>query len=335
MANGFVSRPFGHALADLGERYDNLIVVDADLQRGTETDLFMSRFPTRYLNAGVAEANMVGISTGLALSGKTVFCGTFACFTSQRACDQAVVAAYCEADVKLFGIEAGLYSGGNGATHQGMLDLAVMRAMPNMTVYVPCDATETRAIMEYLMEHPGPAYMRAPRKKAPLILDPADYRFRAGRAVRLCEGSDVTLIACGIMVPRALQAAYDLTDEGISCRVVNMSSIKPLDEKEILRAASETGCIVTAENHNILGGLGSAVAEVVTSRCPVPVLRVGIRDAFGEVGTLDWLADRFCIGPAHIVQAAREALDLKEMRPSIVSSTRQSPELTSSGSEPE
>jgi len=312
VTDNFVEKPFGHALAELGERYENLVVVDADLQRATETYFFQERFPERHFDVGIAEANMVGISAGLALSGKTAFCGTFACFMTQRVCDQVTISvAYCKANVKLVGVEAGLASGRNGASHQGMLDLAIMRAIPNMTVFVPCDATETRCIMEYMMEHPGPAYMRAPRGRTPVILNPDTYRFEAGKAVLLREGSDVTIISCGIMTPRALDAADMLALEGVSVRVINMSSIKPLDEEAVICAARETGCIVTAENHNIFGGLGSAVAEVVTEHCPVPVLRVGIRDTFGEVGTLEWLAEKFSIGAIHIANAAREVLDRK------------------------
>ena len=305
----YVDKPYRQIIADLGERHENLVVVDADLQRATETDLFEERFPERYFDVGVAEANMVGVSVGFALSGKISFCGTFACFMSQRVCDQvAISVAYCKANVKMMGFDAGLTSGGNGASHQGMLDLAIMRAIPNMTVFVPGDATETRAIMEYLAEEPGPAYMRAPRGRTPVILDPGAYRFEPGKAVQVRDGRDVTIIACGIMLLRAIEAADQLAAEGISARVLDMSSIKPLDEEAIVCAAQETGLIVCAENHNVLGGLGSAVAEVVTSHCPVPVLRVGIRDVFGEVGPIDWLAEKHGISSSHIQKAAREAL---------------------------
>jgi len=309
---GFVNKPFGNALADFGGRYKNLVVLDADMQRGTESYLFQERFPERHFNVGIAEANMVGISAGLALSGKTVFCGTFAVFITQRVCDQVVMSvAYCRANVKLVGVEGGLASAHNGASHQAMLDLAIMRAIPNMTVFVAGDATETRAIVEYMLEHPGPAYMRVSRGRVPVLLDPDAYRFEAGKAITMREGSDLTIITCGIMLPRSLQAAEELAAEGISAGVINMSSIKPLDEELILEAARDTGCIVTAENHNILGGLGSAVAEVVASRHPVPVIRVGIKDTFGEVGTPEWLAERFGTSSAHVAQAAREALEHK------------------------
>ena len=311
ITDSFVDKPFGHALADLGERYENLIVLDADLQRATETYFFEERFPTRRFNVGVAEANMVGVAAGLALSGKTVFCGTFACFITQRVYDQvAISVALCRADVKLVGMEPGVISGRNGASHQAMMDLALMRVLPNMTVFAPADATETRAIMEYLMEHPGPAYMRAPRGKAPVLLDPDTYHFEAGKSVLLREGGDVTIIACGIMIPGALQAAEELAADGVSARVINMSSIKPLDEEAVLSAAGDTGCIVTAENHSVLGGLGSAVAELVTSRYPVPVMRVGVPDRFGKVGTTDGLMEEFGMSASHIAQTAREALHL-------------------------
>lgn len=309
MTDRFIDKPLGNALADLGERYQNLVVVDADMQRATESYLFQKRFPERHFNVGIAEANMVGIAAGLALSGKIVFCGTFATFITQRVCDQVVISvAYCRANVKLLGVEAGLASAHNGASHQAMLDLAIMRAIPNMRVFVPGDATETRAIVEHTLEHPGPAYIRVLRGRVPVLLDPTTYRFEAGRAVRMCDGRDLTIITCGAMLPRSLQAADQLAREGISARVLNMSSLKPIDEEAILNAASETGCIVSAEDHNILGGLGSAVAEVVTSRCPVPVIRVGVRDSFGEVGTPEWLAQKFGTSAAHIVQAAHQAI---------------------------
>ena len=306
-----VEKPFGKTLAKLGDRYANLVVVDADLQRATETSLFQARFPERYFNVGVAEANMVGISIGLALSGKTVFCGTFACFASQRVCDQVAIMAHVNANVKLIGIEPALTSGHNGATHQGMLDLAVMRAMPSMMVCDPGDATETIGIMEYMLEHPGPAYIRMPRRNAPVIIDPEPYQFQAGKAKRVREGRDVAIIACGIMLPRALTAAEQLAQEGISARVVSMASIKPIDGNEIISAAQDTGCIVTAENHTILGGLGSAVAEVVTQHFPVPVIRVGVADCFGEIGPVDWLAEKYGISSSHIVAASRKALEAK------------------------
>jgi transketolase len=312
MAELIIEKPFGKTLVRLGDRYANLVVVDADLQRATETSFFQAKFPDRYFNVGVAEANMVGISIGLALSGKTVFCGTFACFASQRVGDQVAIMAHVNADVKLLGIEPALSSGHNGATHQGMLDLAVMRAMPNMTVFDPGDATETIGIMEYMLGHPGPAYIRVPRRNAPVIIEPESYQFQAGKAKRVREGCEVAIIACGIMLPRAMTAADQLAQEGISARVVSMASIKPIDENEIISAARDLGCIVTAENHTIMGGLGSAVAEVVTQYCPVPVIRVGVTDCFGEIGPVNWLAEKYGISSSHIVAASKKALEAKD-----------------------
>ena len=311
MAEIIIEKPFGKTLARLGDIYPNLVVVDADLQRATETSIFQSRHPERYFNVGVAEANMVSISLGLALSGKTVFCGTFACFSSQRVCDQVALMAHVNASVKLIGVEPALTSGNNGATHQGMFDLAIMRAIPNMTVCDPGDATDTIAVMEYMLEHPGPAYIRVPRGKAPVIIEPESYKFQAGKAKRLREGRDVVIIACGIMLPRAIAAADQLANEDISARVVSMTSIKPIDKDEIVAAAQEAGCIVTAENHTILGGLGSAVAEVVTEHCPVPVIRIGVDDCFGEIGPVEWLAEKYGIASSHIVAAAKKIVGAK------------------------
>jgi len=308
----FVNKPYGQALAALGARHPDLVVVDADLQRATETDLFQHAFPHRHLDVGIAEANMVGVAAGLALSGKIVFCGTFASFITQRVADQVFVSvAYCQANVKLIGVEAGLSSGRNGASHQAVMDLAIMRAMPNMTVFVPADATEVVAIVEHLASHPGPAYVRMPRGKTPVLLDPATYVFRPGRAITLHPGGDVAILACGTMVPRALEAADLLAAQGIAARVVNMSSIKPLDSAAVIDAAAEDGCIVTAEDHSIVGGLGSAVCELLASCRPTPVIRVGIRDQFGEVGDVEWLAAKFGLSSTHIAQAGVAALALK------------------------
>jgi len=308
-----MEKPFGNTLLKMGEKFPQLVVVDADLSRVCETSDFGVRFPDRYFNLGVAEANMVGVSAGLALSGKTVFCGSFAGFVTQRAGDQVNVAvAYMSTNVKLCGFEAALVSGSNGATHQCMLDLAIMRALPNMRVYDPVDATDLCAIIEYEAEHPGPAYLRGIRKSVPVILDPQKYKFQPSRAYQLQDGRDVTIIASGMMLARSIQATDLLVKAGITCRLLSMSSLKPIDEEAIQKAAQETGCIVTAENHNVLGGLGGAVAEVITSNKPVPVMRVGIMDRFGEVGSSDYLAEVFGLGVDHIVKAAKKAIALKK-----------------------
>jgi transketolase len=313
MNYGTEDRPFGHKLADLGEKIPNLFVVDADLQKATETYYFKEAFPDRYFDVGIAEANMIGVSAGLALTGKTVFCGTFATFISQRVCDQVVVSvAYCKTNVKLIGVEAGLSSGRNGASHQSVLDLAIMRSIPNMKVIEPADAIELKSAMEVIAEINGPVYMRGLRGNVPKIFDAAQYQFKLGKAFEVLPGSDLTIMACGLEVAQAIEAADELRTRGVSARVLNMSSIKPIDSEAIIRAAKETGCIVVAENHSIYGGLGGAVSEIVSESCPVPVLRVGLRDTFGEVGPVDWLLDKFQISHPHIVNAAENVLKCKE-----------------------
>ena len=307
-----IERPFGRALARIGGKYENMVVIDADLKHVCDTMDFSSQFPDRYFDVGVAEANMIGIAAGLALSGKTVFCGTFSCFITQRVYDQVAISiAYMENTVKLCGFEPALTSGGNGATHQSVMDLALMRSLPNMRVYDPVDAISLSAIMEYEVGMPGPAYIRGIRKFGPAIIDPHDKKFQANKAFLLRDGRDVTLIASGIMLERAMQAADKLAEKDISARVVALSCLKPIDSEMIENCINDTGCLVTAENHTILGGLGSAVAEVASEFKPVPVIRVGIRDVFGEVGDSDYLAEKFHIGVVDIVNAAEKAIDLK------------------------
>lgn len=306
-----IDKPYGSALLRLAEKNPNLVVIDADLSRVCDTADFARRFPQRYFNLGVTEANMIGVAAGLALSGKTVFCGTFACFITQRVYDQAAISvAYMRNDVKLCGMEAALTSGSNGATHQSMMDLAIMRVLPHMRVYDPVDALSLNAVMEYEASHPGPAYLRGIRKSGPAILD-AKQAADPHQALTLRAGADVTLIASGIMLGRALAAADELAKAGVGARVLAVTCLKPLDTAAIVQCAEETGAIVTAENHTIIGGLGGAVSEVLMESCPVPVLRVGIRDVFGEVGSPDFLAEKFHIGVADIVSAADKAIKMK------------------------
>ncbi len=305
-------QPFGHTLAELGAADKNIIVIDADLQRATETNFFQEKFPERYFDVGIAEANMVGISAGFGLSGKTVFCGTFSSFITQRVCDQVVVSvAYCRSNVKLMGVEPGIASGRNGASHQALLDIAIMRAIPGMTVFDPADAVELKAMMKYLAATPGPAYMRVPRGKVPVIFDEEKYQFEIGKAKLVGDGHDATIITGGILLPEAIEAADLLARKGINVRILNMGSIKPIDGEAILKAARETGCIITAENHSTSGGLGSAVAEILCQQYPVPMKILGIRDRFGEVGPNDWLLDHFGLDAAHIAQAVLDTLPEK------------------------
>jgi transketolase len=312
METEIISRPFGTKLAELGGMYPNMVFLDADLQRVTESEEFARLYPTRHFNVGIAEANMIGISAGLALSGKTVFCGTFASFITQRACDQVLqCVAYCGANVKMCGFESGLSSGGNGASHQAVMDLALMRSIPGMSVFDPGDALELLEIMDYLASSPGPAYLRAPRKSSPILYNHEKKYFKPGKAICLRDGKDATIIACGIMLARAIVAADTLVAEGIDVRLLSMPSIKPLDKDAIIQAARETGCIVTAENHSVLGGLGSAVTEAVCEAQPVPVLRVGMNDCFGEVGTLEWLANKFEMDSSAIKKAVIRVMEIK------------------------
>jgi len=306
-----IEKPYGAALVRLGEKHQNLVVIDADLSRACDTGEFAQKFPERYFNLGVTEANMIGVAAGLALSGKVVFAGTFACFITQRVYDQvAISVAYMQNSVKLCGMEAALTSGSNGATHQSMMDLALMRALPNMRVYDPVDAVSLNAVMEYEAAHPGPAYLRGIRNAGPAILDPGritDPR----KALVLREGKDVSIIASGIMLERALSAMDELAKSGVDARLVALSCLKPIDAEMIVRCAAETGCIVTVENHTVIGGLGGAVSEVVAESCPVPVVKVGIQDAFGEVGSADYLAQKFHTGATDIIAAVKKALQLK------------------------
>jgi transketolase len=307
-----IDKPYGSTLVRLGELYANLVVIDADLSRACDTGEFAGRFPERYFNLGVTEANMIGVSAGLALSGKLVFCGTFACFITQRVYDQvAISVAYMQNNVKLCGMEPALTSGSNGATHQSMMDLALMRALPNMRVYDPVDAVSLDAIMHYEANHAGPAYLRGIRKAGPAILNPklAD---DPHKALILHEGKDVTIIASGIMLERSLAAVDELAKAGVDARLVAVNCLKPLDTQTIVRCAAETGAIVTVENHTIIGGLGGAVAEALSEVRPVPVIRVGIRDVFGEVGSPDYLAEKFHFGIPDIVAAAYKAIELKK-----------------------
>jgi len=305
-------KPFGHALADLGACDEKIVVIDADLQRATETDFFQEKFPERYFDVGIAEANMVGISAGFGLSGKTVFCGTFSTFITQRVCDQVVISvAYCRSNVKLMGVEPGIASGRNGASHQALLDIAIMRAIPGMTVFDPADAVELRAMLKYLAETPGPAYMRVPRGKVPVIFNEDDFHFEAGKATMLRDGKDAAIITGGILLPEAIKAAESLAALGVQVRLLNMGSIKPIDEQAIRAAAQDTGCIVTVENHSTCGGLGGAVAEVVAQKYPVPMKILGIQNRFGEVGPNDWLLARFGLDAESIVKAVLETIKKK------------------------
>ncbi len=303
---------YGEALAELGEKY-NFVVLDADLAAATKTGIFKKKFPNRHFDCGIAEGNMMSVAAGLAAAGKIPFVSSFAMFAAGRAFEQIRNSiGYPHLNVKIGATHAGITVGEDGATHQCNEDIALMRAIPGMTVINPADAVEARAAVEAALHFDGPVYMRFGRYAVPVFNDKETYKFELGRGVLLREGSDVTIIATGIMVEMAMTAAEALQKEGISARVINIHTIKPLDRELVLQAARETGAIVTAEEHNVIGGLGSAVAETVGEGCPVPVVRVGIEDTFGRSGTVPALLEMYGLTPENIAAKARAALALKK-----------------------
>jgi len=302
---------FGEALCDLGRSNDRVIVLDADLGKSTRAWKFREMLPERFCEVGIAEQNMIGVAAGLATVGLLPFACTFACFMSKRATDQiSISVAYPGLNVKLCGGYSGIFSGKTGATHHSLEDIAIFRAVPNVTVIEPADDREARQAVFAVAEHEGPCYLRIARDSVPLVT-PDDYRFRIGAGLELRPGRDVTIVASGIMVHRALAAAERLSSSGVEAKVVNMVSIKPLDVDLLVRAACETGAVVTAENHNVYGGLGGAVAEVLAETRPVPVVRVGIDDRYAESGPNEAIERKYGLTPRDIVVAARRALELK------------------------
>ncbi|NLY56335.1 MAG: transketolase family protein [Firmicutes bacterium] len=302
---------YGKALAKYGAEYPDLVVLDADLSGSTKTGVFAKAFPERFFQMGIAEQDLMGTAAGLAAAGKIAFASTFAIFATGRAWEQIRNSiAYARFNVKVAATHAGLTVGEDGASHQANEDIALMRVIPGMTVVVPADAVETEQAVKALLDYDGPAYLRLGRSKVPVVFDD-DYQFVIGKAATLRAGDDVTIIACGIMVEAALTAAEQLAMEGISARVVNMSTIKPLDEEAVLAAARETGAIVTCEEHNIIGGLGSAVAECVVRHYPVPMRFVGVKDVFGESGDPETLLKAYGLTAGDIVQAVKDVLQAK------------------------
>ncbi len=302
---------YGNALAEFGDKY-NFVVLDADLAAATKTGIFKKKFPKRHIECGIAEGNMMCVAAGLAAAGIMPFASSFAMFAAGRAFEQIRNSiAYPHLNVKIGATHAGITVGEDGATHQCLEDLALMRTLPGMVVINPADAVEARAAVEAAILYQGPVYLRFGRLAVPVIYDKDTYKFEMGKGVQMKEGTDVTIIATGIMVDMALTAAEQLANEGISARVINMHTIKPIDHALVLDAAKATGAIVTAEEHNIIGGLGSAVAEVVSEGCPVPVLRVGVEDVFGRSGTVPALLEAYGLTPANIVAKAKAAVALK------------------------
>ncbi len=303
---------YGNALAALGEKYD-FVVLDADLAAATKTGIFKKKFPERFFDCGIAEGNMMTVAAGIATTGKPVFASTFAMFAAGRAFEQVRNSiAYPHPNVKIGATHAGITVGEDGATHQCLEDLGVMRTIPGMVVLNPADDVEARACVEWALNYVGPVYIRFGRLAVPVVFDEADYKFEFGKNLTVREGTDVTIMATGTMLYMAIEAAEKLAEEGISARVTNVHTIKPIDKEDIIEAAKTTGCIVTAEEHNIMGGLGAAVAEVVCENCPVPVLRVGVEDKFGKSGKVPALLEAYGLTTENIVAKAKAAIAAKK-----------------------
>ncbi len=302
---------YGKALAYLARERKDVIVLDADLAGSTKTSDFKKAAPERFVEVGIAEQNMIGVASGLAASGKTVFASTFAVFATGRCWEQIRLAvAYPKQNVKIVSTHCGISVGEDGASHQALEDIAIMRAIPNMTVISPADAHQAYAATIAMADYKGPCYMRLGRAKFPEIY-PEDAGFEIGKADVLREGKDITLIGTGQMVSCCLDAAEALSKEGISAEVINISTIKPLDAETVLKSVGKTGCAVTAEEHSIIGGLGSAVTEVVSESCPVPVVRVGTKDTFGESGKAELLMKKYGLTAEDITAAAKDAISKK------------------------
>ncbi|NLK86883.1 MAG: transketolase family protein [Clostridiaceae bacterium] len=303
---------YGQALADAGAENRDIVVLDADVSTCTMSCMFGEKYPDRFFNVGIAEANMVGIAAGMATCGLKPFVNTFAMFMAGRTFDQIRNSvAYPGLDVKIVGTHAGLTVGEDGATHQCLEDLALMRSIPGMTVICPADGNETREAVKAIVKHNGPTYLRLGRMALETVTDIPGYSFELGKAVELRKGTDVTIMATGIMTARALKAAQELAKEGIETRVLNFHTIKPIDREAVIKAARETGAIVTAEEHNVLGGLGGAVSEVVTESLPVPVMKVGTKDTFGRSGNADLLLEIYGLTSDSIAENARLAIKAK------------------------
>ncbi len=305
---------YGDTLMELGEKDPRIVVLDADLSKSTKTAGFGKAYPHRFFNMGIAEADMMGTAAGLATCGLIPFASTFAVFATGRVLDQVRNSiAYPSLNVKIAATHAGITVGEDGGSHQSVEDIALMRALPNMTVMVPADARETKKAIEAAVEREGPVYIRLGRSGVPMVSSEED-PFVLGKGSVLREGSDITIIAVGIMVSMALEAADSLSDKGVQARVINLSTIKPLDSQLITESARATGLVVTAEEHSIIGGLGSAVAEVLGENCPVPLKRIGIQDVFGESGPPELLLEKYKLTSGSIEKAALELLEKKKNR---------------------
>ena len=298
---------YGNALVELGKKHEDVVVLDADLAAATKTGVFKKAFPERHIDCGIAECNMMGVAAGIATTGKVPFASSFAMFAAGRAFEQVRNSiGYPKLNVKIGATHAGISVGEDGATHQCNEDIALMRTIPGMVVINPSDDIEAKAAVEAAYEHVGPVYLRFGRLEVPVINDNPDYKFELGKAVTLKEGTDVTIIASGLPVPEALAAAEKLAADGISAAVINMHTIKPLDEEVVIKAAETTGKIVTVEEHSIIGGLGSAVCDVVAEKAPAKVMKIGINDVYGESGPAVELVKKYGLDADSIYAKVKE-----------------------------
>ncbi|MDD6799422.1 MAG: transketolase C-terminal domain-containing protein [Firmicutes bacterium] len=313
MADKIATREaYGDALVEFGAKYD-IVVLDADLAEATKTGKFKKAYPDRFFDCGIAEGNMVAVAAGLAAAGKIPFASSFAMFTAGRAFEQIRNGiGYPHLNVKIGATHAGITVGEDGATHQCLEDIGTMRLIPGMTIINPADAVEARAAVEAAIKFEGPVYMRFGRLAIPTLFDKDTYKMEIGKGITLAEGKDVTIVATGIMVDMALSAKELLKNDGIDARVIDIHTIKPLDTELIVAAAQETGAIVTAEEHNFIGGLGSAVCETLSGVCPVPVMRVGVEDSFGRSGKVPALLELYGLTPENIAAKAKAAISLKK-----------------------
>lgn len=300
---------FGNAIAEFADQYPDVVVLDADLAAATKTGIFKKAHPDRFIDCGIAECNMVGVAAGLAACGKIPFAASFAMFSAGRAFEQVRNSVgYPHLNVKIVGSHAGISVGEDGATHQCCEDIGLMRTIPGMVILNPADHYEMRAAVKAAIEYNGPVYLRLGRLAVESVNNNDDYKFEIGKGITLRDGSDLTVIATGLLVGEAVKAADALKDQGISVRVIDMHTIKPLDREIILKAAKETDKIVTAEEHNVIGGLGDAVASVLSEECPTPLVKIGVNDEFGHSGPAVDLLKQFGLCASHIEEVVKKAL---------------------------
>jgi transketolase len=303
---------FGEALVEIAKERTDIVVLDADVATSTKTSLFKEAFPNRFFEMGIAEQNMMGVAAGMASTQKIVpFAVTFAVFATKRVCDQVTISiAYPKLNVKIVGSYGGIPTGKAGATHQAFEDIAIMRAIPNMTIIVPADAVEMKKAVKACVKYNGPVYLRCIRCETPVIFG-EDYEFEWNKGVTLRKGKDITIVSTGMMTPEALVAANILENKGVSVRLIHLHTIKPIDKEILIKAAKETNCIITVENHSIIGGLGGAVAEILSENYPTLMKRIGINDTFGESGALDDLFTKYGLTSKNIVKEVKEIIKKK------------------------